>query len=119
MVLHYVSVITQRNGDSVLNLAARRGDTKFVSLLLDAGADIHYQRKVLYAFCQPSQYAHTFHYLYSSTQHLSNMIFQSYYAMHTVEPPIMDPNSGPPPYNGPLWMYQKHSGSNSEFRTVV
>ena len=37
---------TQMYGNSVLTLAAVRGDTKLVSLLLEAGADIHYQRKV-------------------------------------------------------------------------
>ena len=42
-----VSVITQGIGDSVLYVAARSGDIKVVSLLLEAGADIHYQRKVL------------------------------------------------------------------------
>ena len=51
MVLHItVSVITQRDGDSVLTLAAWRGDSKVVSLLLEAGADIHYHNKVYMHF---------------------------------------------------------------------
>ena len=45
-----MSVITQ-NGDSALMMAAEEGRTEVVSLLLEAGADIHLQDKV-YRLCQ-------------------------------------------------------------------
>ena len=41
----HMSVITQ-DGDSALMMAARKGRTKVVSLLLEAGANIHIQNKV-------------------------------------------------------------------------
>ena len=40
-----MSVITQ-DGDSALMMAARKGKTKVVSLLLEAGANIHIENKV-------------------------------------------------------------------------
>ena len=40
-----MSVITQ-DGDSALMIAAREGRTEVVSLLLEAGANIHIQNKV-------------------------------------------------------------------------
>ena len=41
----HMSVITQ-NGNSALMMAARKGRTEVVSLLLEAGANIHIQNKV-------------------------------------------------------------------------
>ena len=41
----HMSVLTQ-NGDSALMMAAREGRTEVVSLLLEAGANIHLQNKV-------------------------------------------------------------------------
>ena len=43
--LIWMSVITQ-DGDSALIMAARDGRTEVVSLLLEAGANIHLQNKV-------------------------------------------------------------------------
>ena len=40
-----MSVFTQ-NGNSALMMAARKGRTEVVSLLLEAGANIHIQNKV-------------------------------------------------------------------------
>ena len=41
----HMSVITQ-DGDSALMMVARKGRTEVVSLLLEAGANIHLQNKV-------------------------------------------------------------------------
>ena len=41
----HMSVITQ-NGDSALMMAVREGETEVVSLLLEAGANVHLQNKV-------------------------------------------------------------------------
>ena len=41
----HMSVITQ-DGESALMMAARKGRTKVVSLLLKAGANVHLQNKV-------------------------------------------------------------------------
>ena len=46
----HMSVITQY-GDSALMIAAREGRTEVVSLLLEAGADIHLQNKVNASEC--------------------------------------------------------------------
>ena len=52
----HMSVITQY-GDSALMIAARWGMTNVISLLLEAGADIHLQNKV----CQYTTYKSCFH----------------------------------------------------------
>ena len=38
--------ITWQYGESALMIAAKRGETEVISLLLEAGADIHLQTKV-------------------------------------------------------------------------
>ena len=42
----HMSVITQGDGDSALMMAVRWGGTEVVSLLQEAGANIHLQNKV-------------------------------------------------------------------------
>ena len=41
-----MSAIITQNGDSALMISARKGRTEVVSLLLEAGANIHLQNKV-------------------------------------------------------------------------
>ena len=45
----FISVFTQ-DGDSVLMMAIRNGRTEVVSLLIEAGANIHLQNEVNYKF---------------------------------------------------------------------